>query len=215
MARKKTIKTKKMSAVKSSPLSGTALQPAWYNPFHILSPGDKVPDDCNAFIECSMRSKIKYELDKRDGILHISRMLHSAVHYPSNYGFVPQTYCRDHDPLDILVLSQEPVIPGCVMRARPVGMLPMKDAGMEDMKIIAVHSNDPIYSSYADISQLPPHTLREIRHFFEIYKELEKTGQVVVEDFRGRIDAYTVIRESVAAYKRFRPQLLNCKYPDY
>jgi inorganic pyrophosphatase len=215
MARKKTVKSKKISAAKTAPLSGTALQPAWYNPFHILSPGDKLPDDCHAFIECPMRSKIKYELDKRNGILHISRMLHSAVHYPSNYGFIPQTYCRDHDPLDILVLSQEPVIPGCVMRARPIGMLPMKDSGAEDIKIIAVHANDPIYSSYSDISQLPPHTLREIRHFFEIYKELEKTGQVVVEDFRGRIDAYTVIRESVSAYKRFRPQLLNCEYPDY
>lgn len=204
---------KKKSA--TSALAGTALQPAWYNPFHLLGPGDGSPKECNAFIECPMRSKIKYELDKRNGILHISRMLHSSVHYPSNYGFVPQTYCRDHDPLDILVLSQEPVIPGCVMKARPIGMLPMNDTGQEDIKIIAVHSDDPIYSSYNDISQLPPHTLREIRHFFEIYKELEKAGQVKVEDFRGRIDALNVIRDSARAYARFRDQLLNCKYPDY
>ncbi len=78
----------------------SALQPVWYNPFHLLNPGDNVPEECSAFIECPMRSKIKYELDKRDGILHISRMLHSSAHYPSNYGFIPQTYCRDHDPLD-------------------------------------------------------------------------------------------------------------------
>jgi inorganic pyrophosphatase len=214
MARK-TAKSKKTTTKKFAPFSGSALQPAWYNPFHILSPGDRIPEDLHAFIECPMRSKIKYELDKRNGILHISRTLHSAVHYPSNYGFIPQTYCRDHDPLDVLVLSQEPVVPGCVMKARPIGMLPMNDSGAEDIKIIAVHTNDPIYSSYTDISQLPPHTLREIRHFFEIYKELEKTGHVVVEDFRGRIDAHTVIRESVSAYKRFRPQLLNCEYPDY
>ena len=200
---------------KKSPLAGTALQPAWYNPFHLLGPGESSPKECNAFIECPMRSKIKYELDKRNGILHISRMLHSAVHYPSNYGFIPQTYCRDHDPLDILVLSQEPVIPGCVMKARPIGMLPMHDSGQEDIKIIAVHADDPIVTGYNDISQLPPHTLREIRHFFEIYKELEKAGHVVVEDFRGRIDAQNVIRESSKAYARFRDRLLNCEYPDY
>jgi inorganic pyrophosphatase len=199
----------------NSPLAGTALKPAWYNPFHLLDPGEHSPAEVNAFIECPMRSKIKYELDKLNGILHISRTLHSAVHYPSNYGFVPQTYCRDHDPLDVLVLSQEPVIPGCVMKARPIGMLPMHDTGQEDFKIIAVHANDPIFATYNDISQLPPHTLREIRHFFEIYKELEKAGQVKVEDFRGRIDAYSYIRESTKAYTRFRTKLLNCQYPDY
>jgi len=189
--------------------------PTWCNPFHILPPGDQVPEECNAFIECPMRSKIKYELDKRYGILHISRTLHSAVHYPSNYGFIPQTYCRDHDPLDVLVLSQEPVVPGCVMKARPVGMLRMIDSGQEDIKVIAVHANDPIFCTYTDISQLPPHTLREIRHFFEIYKELEKTGQVVVEDFRGRIDAHAAIRDASRAYQRFRPELLHCEYPDF
>src|SRR5437867_3466344 len=196
-------------------LSNSALQPAWFNPFHVLSPGRKSPEEVNAFIECPMRSKIKYELDKCNGILHISRTLHSAVHYPSNYGFIPQTYCRDHDPLDVLVLSQEPVIPGCVMKARPIGMLPMHDSGQEDIKIIAVHADDPIVTGYNDISQLPPHTLREIRHFFEIYKELEKAGQVVVEDFRGRIDAQSCIRESSQAYRRFRNRLLNCEFPDY
>ncbi len=205
----------KKGPVPPNAITESALRPAWYNPFHLLSPGDNIPEECNAFVECPMRSKIKYELDKRDGILHISRVLHSAVHYPSNYGFIPQTYCRDHDPLDILVLSQEPVIPGCVMRARPIGMLRMVDLGQEDIKIIAIHANDPIFSGYTDISQLPPHTLREIRHFFEIYKELEKAGHVVVEDFRGRIDAQTAVRDSVVAYTRFRDQLLNCVYPDF
>ena len=101
-----------------------------------------------------MCSKISYELDKRNGILHLSRMLHSSVHSPSNYGFIPPTYCRDHDPLDILVLSQEPVIPGGVMKARTTGMLPMHDTAQKDIKIIAVHSNDPIFAGYNDISQL-------------------------------------------------------------
>src|SRR6266705_6389723 len=198
-----------------SSLVGTASQPAWYNPFHLLGPGENSPKEVNAFIECPMRSKIKYELDKGNGILHICRTLHSSVHYPSNYGFIPQTYCRDHDPLDILVLSQEPVIPGCVMKARPIGMLRMIDQDLEDIKIIAVHANDPIFATYNDISQMPPHTLREIRHFFEVYKELEKAGQVQVEDFRGRIDALNVIRDSGIAYARFRDKLLNCQYPDY
>jgi len=197
------------------PTRKAPVPPTWCNPFHILPSGDQVPEECNAFIECPMRSKIKYELDKRYGILHISRTLHSAVHYPSNYGFIPQTYCRDHDPLDVLVLSQEPVVPGCVMKARPVGMLRMIDSGQEDIKVIAVHANDPIFCTYTDISQLPPHTLREIRHFFEIYKELEKTGQVVVEDFRGRIDAHAAIRDASRAYQRFRPELLHCEYPDF
>jgi inorganic pyrophosphatase len=204
-----------VSRKKPTTLTTAVGQPAWRNPFHLLAPGDNAPAECNAFIECPMRSKIKYELDKRSAILFVSRTLHSAVHYPSNYGFIPQTYCRDHDPLDVLVLAQEPVIPGCVMLARPIGILPMYDSGQEDFKVISVHVNDPIYSGYHDISQLPPHTLREMRHFFEIYKELEKAGQVVVEDFRGRVDAYAYIRESLRAYQKYRPQLLKGQYPDY
>jgi inorganic pyrophosphatase len=206
---------KKPQPSQNKPLSDSALQPAWFNPFHLLSPGERAPEEVSAFIECPMRSKIKYELDKRNGILHISRTLHSAVHYPSNYGFIPQTYCRDHDPLDILVLSQEPVIPGCVMKARPIGMLRMIDQDLEDIKIIAIHLNDPMFESYTDISQLPPHVLREMHHFFEIYKELEKTKRPIVEDFQGRIDALKIIRESIKAYTRFRERLLNCEYPDY
>jgi inorganic pyrophosphatase len=184
------------------------------NPFHILSPGDSVPTECNAFIECPMRSKIKYELDKTSGFLQISRVLHSSVHYPSNYGFIPQTYCGDHDPLDILVLSQEPVTPGCVMKARPIGMLRMMDQGLEDIKIIAAHANDPMHENCTDISQLPPHVLREIHHFFEIYKELERDKNPVVGEFQGRVDAHKAIRDSLAKYQRHRKQLLKGEYPD-
>jgi inorganic pyrophosphatase len=184
------------------------------NPYHVLSPGTSIPEMCHAYIECPMRSKIKYELEKKSGFLQISRMLHSAVHYPSNYGFIPQTYCQDHDPLDILVLSQEPVIPGCVMKARPIGMLRMIDQKLEDIKIIAAHADDPMFSNYNDISQLPPHVLLEIRHFFEIYKELEKAELPVVEDFHGRIDAYRAIRNALALYQRHLPELLKGEYPE-
>lgn len=183
------------------------------NPYHVLPPGDSIPEMCNAYIECPMRSKIKYELDKKSGFLQISRMLHSSVHYPSNYGFIPQTYCQDRDPLDILVLSQEPVIPGCVMKARPIGMLRMVDQDLEDIKIIAAHADDPMFENYNDISQLPPHVLLEIRHFFEIYKELEKTQLPEVEDFHGRLDAHRIIRQSLAMYQRHRRELLQGKYP--
>ncbi len=184
------------------------------NPFHVLPPGDTIPKECNAFIECPMRSKIKYELDKISGFLQISRVLHSAVHYPSNYGFIPQTYCEDHDPLDILVLSQEPVTPGCVMKARPIGMLRMIDQGLEDIKIIAAHTNDPFYENYMDISQLPPHVLREIHHFFEIYKELEKAESPQVGNFQDRGAAHSAIRESLAQYQRHRNRLLKGEFPN-
>jgi inorganic pyrophosphatase len=184
------------------------------NPYHVLSPGPSIPEMCHAYIECPMRSKIKYELEKKSGFLQISRMLHSAVHYPSNYGFIPQTYCQDHDPLDILVLSQEPVVPGCVMKARPIGMLRMIDQHEEDIKIIAAHADDPMFSNYNDISQLPPHVLLEIRHFFEIYKELEKADLPEVEEFQGRVDAYRAIRSALALYQRHLPQLLKGEYPD-
>lgn len=190
-----------------------APMPGVNNPFHVLHPGDRVPDICNAFIECPMRSKIKYELDKLSGFLHISRVLHSAVHYPSNYGFIPQSYCPDHDPLDVLVLSQETVTPGCVMMARPIGMLRMIDQQMEDIKIIAAHADDPMYASYSDISQLPPHVLREIRHFFEIYKELEKAELPQVGDFQGRIDAHHAIRQSLVAYQKHRSSLIRGEFP--
>ena len=207
--------TKRKSTTKSSAPQNPVPRPSWHNPFHVLTPGEDPPQVCNAFIECPMRTKIKYEVDKGNGFLRISRTLHSAVHYPSNYGLIPQTYCRDHDPLDILVLSQEPVVPGCVMKARPIGMLRMIDQDLEDIKIIAIHVNDPMFESYTDISQLPPHMLREARHFFEIYKELENAKTPVVEDFRGRIDAHTVVSESIRAYLRFRDRLLKNEYPDY
>jgi inorganic pyrophosphatase len=200
---------------KVQPNRGKVLPPTGgNNPFHVLAPGDAIPRECNAFIECPMRSKIKYELDKISGFLQISRILHSAVHYPSNYGFIPQTYCEDHDPLDILVLSQEPVTPGCVMKARPIGMLRMIDQGLEDIKIIAAHTNDPFYENYTDIAQLPPHVLREIHHFFEIYKELEKADLPQVGNFQDRYAAYRAIRTSLAQYQHHRRQLLKGEFPD-
>jgi inorganic pyrophosphatase len=126
-------------------------------------------------------------------------VLHSAVHYPANYGFLPQTYCDDGDPLDVLVLGQEPVVPLCVLRATAIGVLGMRDDKGQDDKIIAVHVDDPEYAHYRDISELPPHRLRELERFFLDYKVLERKS-VTVEPFRGRSDAERIVREAAALY---------------
>src|SRR5439155_1407159 len=114
-----------------------------------------------AIIEIPKGSKVKYELDKRTGLLWLDRVLHSAVHYPANYGFLPQTYCEDGDALDVLVLGQEPVVPLCILRARAIGVMTMRDEKGQDDKVIAVHVDDPEYAHYTDIAELPPH--RRIR----------------------------------------------------
>src|SRR5205085_5298046 len=111
-------------------------------------------------------SMVKYELDKQLGLLRVDRVLHSAVHYPANYGFVPRTYCGDGDPLDVLVLGQEPVVPMCIMRARPIGCLPMQDDMGNDDKIVAVHVDDPTVRHVKHPRELPEHVLRELERFF-------------------------------------------------
>jgi inorganic pyrophosphatase len=121
------------------------------------------------------------------------------VHYPANYGFLPQTYCEDGDPLDVLVLGQEPVLPLCILRARAIGVLTMRDEKGQDDKVIAVHVDDPEYAHYADIAQLPPHRLRELERFFLDYKVLEEKT-VEVERFRGRAEAERVIRDASRLY---------------
>jgi inorganic pyrophosphatase len=152
-------------------------------------------------IEIPKGSKVKYELDKQTGLLWLDRVLHSAVHYPANYGFLPRTYCDDGDPLDVLVLGQEPVVPLCVLRARAIGVLTMSDDRGQDDKIIAVHVDDPEYAHYRDVVDLPPHRLREIQRFFLDYKVLENKA-VDVEQMRGRAAALPVIHEAVRLYRQ-------------
>ncbi|KAK9050884.1 hypothetical protein SSX86_030147 [Deinandra increscens subsp. villosa] len=114
-------------------------------------------------IEISKGSKVKYELDKKTGLIKVDRVLYSSVVYPHNYGFVPRTLCEDNDPLDVLVIMQEPILPGCFLRAKAIGVMPMIDQGEKDDKIIAVCADDPEYRHYNDIKELPPHRLAEIR----------------------------------------------------
>ena len=154
-------------------------------------------------IEIPKGSKNKYELDKETGLLRLDRVLYSAVYYPADYGFIPRTYCDDGDPLDALVLGQEPVYPLTVVEARAVGVMRMRDEKGVDDKIVAVSVRDPAFSDYHDKAQLPPHVLREVRRFFEDYKALEHK-QVIIEDLLGPIEAVAIIRDALELYRRLR-----------
>jgi inorganic pyrophosphatase len=168
--------------------------------WHDVQLGPRIEEGFAAVIEIPKGSKVKYELDKETGLLRVDRILHSAVHYPANYGFLPQTYCEDGDPLDVLVLGQEPVVPLCVMRARAIGVLSMSDDKGRDDKIIAVHVDDPEYEHYRDIAELPPHRLKEVERFFLDYKVLENKV-VNIDDLRGRARAEETIRGAVRLYR--------------
>ncbi len=175
------------------------------HPWHDVELGNDVPNLVPAVIEVPKGSKTKYELDKKSGLIRVDRVLFSSVHYPANYGFIPRTYCGDHDPLDILVLGQDPVVPLAIMIAKPIGVMKMIDQGEPDDKIIAVHAHDPEYSHYSSIDELPPHRLTEVQRFFEDYKALEKKA-VVVEGFLGRDVALLVIQAAVELYQSAKPR---------
>ncbi len=154
-------------------------------------------------IEIPKGSKNTYELDKETGLLRLDRVLYSAVYYPSDYGFIPRTFCDDGDPLDALVLGQEPVYPLTIVEARAIGVMRMRDENGLDDKIIAVSVRDPAFADYTDHTQLPGYILREIKRFFEDYKTLEHK-QVVVEDFMGPVDAIRIVQEGLDLYRQLR-----------
>ena len=156
-----------------------------------------------AIIEIPKGSTNKYELDKETGLLRLDRVLYSAVYYPADYGFIPRTYCDDGDPLDALVLGNEPVYPLTIVQARAVAVMRMRDDKGIDDKIVAVSVRDPSFADYTDKSQLPAHVLRQVRQFFEDYKVLENR-QVVIEDLLGPEEAVVVIREALELYRRLR-----------
>src|SRR3954454_14072625 len=154
-------------------------------------------------VEIPKGSKNKYELDKETGLLKLDRVLYSAVHYPADYGFIPRTYCDDGDPLDALVIGQEPVYPLTIVDARAIGLMRMRDEKGVDDKIVAVSVHDPAFADYTDQEQLPGHVLREDRRFFEDYKTLENK-QVVVEDMQEPSEAVRIIRDALELYRRLR-----------
>ncbi len=171
------------------------------HPWHDVSIGKDAPNLITGIIEIPKNSRAKYELDKDSGLLKLDRVLYSSINYPANYGFIPQTYCGDDDPLDILVLSQIKIVPMCLVDTRPIGVMRMIDQGEMDDKIIAVAVNDMSVSHINDVSELPPHSIKELRSFFEDYKKLENK-EVIVEDFQGAEVARQVIEQSVLDYKK-------------
>jgi inorganic pyrophosphatase len=170
------------------------------NPWHGVSIGANQPDVVDGIIEIPKNTKAKYELDKDSGLLRMDRVLFSSMHYPANYGFIPQTYCDDNDPLDILVLSQIDIVPMCIVSAKVIGVMRMIDGGELDDKIIAVANDDVSVNHINDISELPKHTLDELKNFFEDYKKLEKKT-VEVEDFQNATVAKEIVKKSIADYK--------------
>jgi inorganic pyrophosphatase len=172
------------------------------HPWHNVHFGENAPQQVQAIVEISRGSKAKYEVDKATGLLRLDRVLSTSFQYPINYGFIPQTYAGDGDPLDILVLSQIDIEPLSIVTCKVIGVLRMIDKGMDD-KIITVCANDASVNHYNDISELPPHFLPEIKHFFMRYKELElKIADVEVEQFYGKEKAYVIIEEAIADYKK-------------
>lgn len=178
------------------------------HPWHDVSPGKEVPRDFQAVIEIPLGSNLKYELDKPTGLLKVDRVIHSAVFYPANYGFIPQTYAEDNDPLDVLVLCQEAVQPLALIKARAIGVMTMVDGGATDDKVIAVATNDPEFSEYLEARDLPSHRLLVLKRFFQDYKQLEGK-QVQVEEIRPAYAAITVIEQSLARYQKHRDELLS------
>lgn len=173
--------------------------------WHDVAPGQRLPAEFTAVIEIPMGSNIKYELDKKTGLLRVDRVLYSAVYYPANYGFIPQTYAEDGDPLDVLVLCQEPVAPLSLVEARAIGIMTMVDSGKRDHKILAVAISDPEYNHVHEPSDLPPHRLTMLRRFFQDYKILEGKA-VEVEEFRHAADTRAVIEDALVRYRHLRNQ---------
>jgi inorganic pyrophosphatase len=170
------------------------------NPWHDVKIGENQPEIVNAIIEIPRGSRAKYELDKRSGLLKLDRVLYSSVHYPANYGLIPQTLGDDHDPLDILVISQIEFQPMCIVRAHVIGVMRMVDSGEGDDKILAVAADDISVSDIGSIEDLPSHFNSELRHFFEEYKRLEDKT-VLVEDFQPADVAYEIIAAAIRDYQ--------------
>ncbi|HTV59200.1 MAG TPA: inorganic diphosphatase [Verrucomicrobiae bacterium] len=167
--------------------------------WHDISPGPKIPQEFDAVIEIPLGANVKYELDKSSGLIRMDRVLYSAVYYPANYGFIPQSLAEDRDPLDVLVLCQEAVPPLTILHARTIGLMTMIDSGDKDHKIIAVATADPEYNAYHEASELPVHKLLMVRRFFQDYKQLERKV-VEVDEIEPAAAAYPVIERALAAY---------------
>jgi inorganic pyrophosphatase len=176
------------------------------HPWHDIEPGKHLPHEFTAVVEIPMGSSVKYELDKKTGMLRVDRLLYSAVYYPANYGFIPRTLAEDDDPLDVLVLCQEPVAPLTLVEARTIGLMTMIDTGKKDHKILAVALGDPEYQRLQHLGELPNHRLTMLRRFFQDYKQLEHKA-VEVDDFEEAVAAPPIIEAALRRYAaKFGPK---------
>jgi inorganic pyrophosphatase len=170
------------------------------HPWHDVSPGEKLPQEFNAIIEIPAGSSVKYELDKTSGLIKLDRVLYSAVYYPANYGFIPQTQAEDGDALDVLVLCQQAVVPLTIIHARPIGLMTMIDQGKKDHKVIAVATGDPEFDSYCEAEEMPPHRLLMLQRFFLDYKQLEGK-EVEVAEIQPAAAAFPIISAAFECYR--------------
>jgi len=170
-----------------------------FNAWHDVPAGPNVPDEMNVVVEIPRGSRNKYELDKETGLFRFDRLLYSAVHYPGDYGFMPRTLAEDDDPLDVLIMVTEPTFPGCLVVVRTLGIFEMSDDKGGDEKVLAVPIHDPLYNDYQDLEHAPKHFLREVEHFFGMYKELEGVKTDVV-GWGGRKRAHELILRACDRY---------------
>jgi inorganic pyrophosphatase len=175
------------------------------NLWHDLPPGPQAPEIIYVIVEIPKRSRNKYEYDKQAGFVKLDRVLYSSVHYPGDYGFIPRTHYDDGDPMDVLVMVNEPSFPGCVIEARPLGIFRMLDRGVPDDKVLAVPATDPLFEGYETLEDVAPHFLDEVTHFFSVYKDLQDVG-VEDLDWEGREAALAEIERSIALYADRRPR---------
>ncbi len=171
------------------------------NIWHDMNPERIKEDRFSAVIEIEKGGKNKYELDKDTGLLKLDRVLHTSTHYPANYGFIPRTYADDNDPLDVLVLCTESILPMTIVDCYPIGVIKMIDDGAVDEKIIAVCDKDPYHNSFKDVSELPSHLFAEIKHFYEVYKMLEYK-ETIVNKVESAEEARKVIKECIERYNK-------------
>lgn len=171
------------------------------NLLHDIPPGDNTPDEINVIVEINKGSKNKYELDKDIGLIKLDRVMHTSQDYPFDYGFIPQSHWHDGDPLDVALLTTYPLIPGILVKARPVAVFDMVDSGESDAKIIAVPVDDPRFKHVENLSDINPHTIREIEHFFLTYKSIQNKI-VTIESIRDKSAAKSVINEGLALYRK-------------
>lgn len=176
------------------------VRPSGLHPWHDIPTGPNPPEQVTAVIEIPTNERNKYELDKTLGIFRLDRVLYSAVHYPGDYGFLPRTLGDDGDPLDVLVLMTIPVFTGCLVDSRPIGLFHLVDRGAADEKVLAVPVGDPYSDGLNDLEDVPPHYLKEIEHFFQVYKDLEGT-RTVTRGFEGAAAARQAIVGAMTAYK--------------